>query len=76
MADDSQVLVATVTAVFAAGAGDGEQAGSPEELAAALLDHEDVTTVRVNAHGMASGYRVDVADDAPADAADSALGGL
>lgn len=51
------MLVATVVVVFA-----GEAGGPPEEVATALLEHEDVSTVRVNAHGDPSGYRVDVPD--------------
>jgi hypothetical protein len=50
------VLVASVTVVFGQGAG---QAG-PEAVAAGLLDHDDVSTVRISAHGSSSAYRVDV----------------
>lgn len=54
----ADALVAAVTVVYAAqpdGAG-----GSPEDVAATLLEQEAVSTVRVGAHGGASGFRVDV----------------
>jgi hypothetical protein len=66
---DPTILVATVTVVFAGRAG-----GPPEDVATALLEHEDVSTVRVNAHGDPSGYRVDVLDQRYEEASDRASG--
>jgi hypothetical protein len=53
---EQQLLVASVTVVFGPDGGHAE----PEAVAAGLLDHDEVSTVRINAHGSASGYRVDV----------------
>lgn len=62
---EPHVLVASVTVVFGPGGGHAE----PEAVAAGLLDHDDVSTVRINAHGCASGYRVDVTGPSLQDAA-------
>ena len=57
MPDDAHVLVASATVVFAPANG---AAASPEDVAAALLAQEEVSTVRISAHGEASAFRVDV----------------
>lgn len=66
--------MATVTVVFTTRP--EVDAARPEDVAEALLDHDQVSTVRVNDHGAGSGYRVDVAaatcEDAGAQAADIA----
>ncbi|MFA4929043.1 MAG: hypothetical protein WC558_11040 [Patulibacter sp.] len=59
---DEPVVVATVTVVFEpVGAG----GATPNELAAALIADERVSTVRVGAFGAPSVYRVDVPDEGP-----------
>jgi hypothetical protein len=68
---DQPVLVATVTVVFDARAGEG---AAPEQIAESLLSHDEVTTVRIGAHGRASGYRVDVAGDSYEAAVERARG--
>ena len=62
-----EVLVASVTVVFGGAAG-------PERIAEGLLAHDEVTTVRINPHGAASGYRVDVVADTYELAAERAAG--
>lgn len=61
------LLIATVTAVFDADATGG---GSADDVATALLAHEEVCTVRIGAHGARSVYRVDVAGPADERTAD------
>jgi len=63
---ESLVLIATVTAVF------GATEVTPEKIAEALLEAENVTTVRIDDHGCPSVFRVDVAPGALTAAADEA----
>ena len=62
------LLVATVTVVFAGPLADA----TPEQVAASLLRHEDVSTVRIDDHGAASSYRVDVVGPVLEEAAERA----
>lgn len=54
------VLVATVTAVFERSGASDEP--TPTQIAATLIALEPVTTVRIDAHGRPSVFRVDVPD--------------
>ncbi len=59
---DESIVVATVTVVFAP---PGEDGPKPDELAAALIADERVSTVRIGGFGAASVYRVDVPAEQP-----------
>lgn len=59
---DEPIVVATVTVVFDSAGADGP---SPDELAAALIADERVSTVRVGRFGAPSVYRVDVPAEQP-----------